>query len=94
MHGLKAGRDVGLGHLRGVGLQHVGLCGFYIRDRCCQSLPQAQQIVHAVGGKLPVLGHRVIISLQKADLHILFSLYHQWWKVGSTSVEVTNWVEV
>lgn len=53
---LQPGGDVRLGDLWGVGLQQVRFGGFYVRDRRCQSLPEAQQVVNTVGGKLPVLG--------------------------------------
>lgn len=34
------------------------LGGFNVRNRRCQTLPQTQQVVNTVGGKLPVLPHR------------------------------------
>lgn len=52
---LEPGRDVGLGDLRSVRLQQMGLRGFNVRDRRCQALPEAQQVVNTVGGELPVL---------------------------------------
>lgn len=55
---LKPWGDVGLGDLWSVGLQQMRFGGFDIRDRCCQTLPQTQQVVNTVGGKLPVLTHR------------------------------------
>lgn len=55
MDRLEPGRDVGLGDLWSVRLQQMGLRGFNVRDRRCQALPQAQQVVNTVGGKLPVL---------------------------------------
>lgn len=54
---LQPGGDVGLGDLRGVGLQQVRFCGFNVRDRGCQTLPEAQQVVNTVGSELPVLTH-------------------------------------
>lgn len=56
MHGFQTGCDVGFGDLRSVSLQHVGLCGFHVRHRGSQPLPQAQEIVHTIWGKFPVLG--------------------------------------
>lgn len=46
---------VGLGDLGRVGLQQVRLGGLDVRDRRGQTLPQTQQVVNTVGGKLPVL---------------------------------------
>lgn len=53
--GLQPGGDVCFGNLWGVRLQHVWLGGFNVGNRCCQTLPQAEEIVHAVRSKLPVL---------------------------------------
>lgn len=58
MYRLQPRGDVGLGDLRGVGLQEVRFGGFDVRDRCCQTLPEAQQVVNTVGCKLPVLKHK------------------------------------
>lgn len=66
MDRLQPGGDVGLGDLRGVGLQQMRFGGFDVRDRCCQTLPEAQQVVNTVGGKLPVLKHK------RAELYLPF----------------------
>lgn len=55
VHRLQTGCDVGFGDLGGVRFQHMGLCGFHVWHWGCQPLPQAQEIVHAVRGKFPVL---------------------------------------
>lgn len=49
--------DVGLSDLWSVRLQQMRLSGFNIGDRGCQTLPQTQQVVNTVRGKLPVLRH-------------------------------------
>ena len=58
MHRLESRGDVGLGDLGRVGLQQVRLGGFDVGHRRRQPLPQTQQVVDAVWGKLPVLNHR------------------------------------
>lgn len=80
VHRFQTGRDVGFGDFRSVRFQHVGLCGFHVRHRGCQPLPQAQEIVNTIWGKLPVLrktkraghmflifAHNILTSLMPLD---------------------------
>lgn len=55
VHRFQTGCDIGFGDLRSVSFQHVGLCGFHVWHRGCQPLPEAQEIVHTIWGKFPVL---------------------------------------
>lgn len=55
VHRFQTGCDVGFGDLRSIRLQHVGLGGFHIWHGGCQPLPKAQEIVHAIWGKFPML---------------------------------------
>ena len=56
----QSGGDVGLGHLRGVNLKQVRLCGFDVRHRCHHALPQGEEIMNTIGSKLPYLQERQI----------------------------------
>lgn len=55
VHRFQTGCDIGFGDLRSISFQHVGLCGFHVWHRGCQPLPKAQEIVHTIWGKFPVL---------------------------------------
>lgn len=55
VHRFQTGCDVGFRDLRSVSFQHMGLCGFHIGHRGCQPLPKAQEIMHTIWGKFPVL---------------------------------------
>lgn len=55
MHRFQTGCDIGFGDLRSICFQHMGLGGFDIWHGGCQPLPQAQEIVHTIWGKFPVL---------------------------------------
>lgn len=64
--------DVGLCDLWSVGLKQMRLGGFHIWDWCCQTLPQTQQVVNTVWGKLPVLTSRKRGTREDSFFHFHF----------------------